>query len=103
MRAPTGLSEGMSMAGSAFTVVLLSCLFAVDLLPSQEWEDPTEEFQKLTASDGEESDLFGGTIAVSGDVIIVGAWKEDDNGEDSGSVYVFRYAPFRGIKAFVCD
>jgi len=44
---------------------------------------------KLTASDGAEADEFGSSVAISGDTAIVGASKDDDNGSDSGSGYVF--------------
>lgn len=45
---------------------------------------------RLTASDGASDDFFGFAVAVSGDVVVVGA-KEDDVGanEDQGSAYVF--------------
>lgn len=47
---------------------------------------------KLVASDGEALDLFGsGSIGLSGDVLVVGASGDDDNGAESGSAYVFRY------------
>jgi hypothetical protein len=44
---------------------------------------------KLTASDGAASDNFGRSVAVSGTTAIVGAQKDDDNGIDSGSAYLF--------------
>ena len=44
---------------------------------------------KLTASDGAAGDQFGVSVAVSGNRIVVGALWDDDNGEDSGSVYVY--------------
>jgi len=44
---------------------------------------------KLTPSDGAPDDLFGGHVAVDGDTIVVGALGDDDNGLDSGSVYVY--------------
>lgn len=47
------------------------------------------EQQKLLASDGAAFDVFGSSIAISGDIIVVGAEADDDNGEDSGSAYVF--------------
>ncbi len=47
------------------------------------------EQQKLTASDGAESDIFGHSVAINGDTIAVGANSDDDNGGHSGSVYVF--------------
>jgi len=46
---------------------------------------------KLVASDGAPGDGFGNAIAVEGDVVIVGAPGDDENGYDSGSAYVFRF------------
>lgn len=48
------------------------------------------EEQKLVASDGAADDRFGGSVAVSGDVVVVGAVQDDDYGTDSGSAYVYR-------------
>jgi hypothetical protein len=36
--------------------------------------------QKLTASDGAGGDFFGYTVAISGNEIIVGAYRDDDKG-----------------------
>ena len=47
------------------------------------------ETAKLTASDGAHSDQFGRSVAVAGDTIVVGAHQNDDDGVDSGSIYVF--------------
>ena len=47
------------------------------------------EQEQWTASDGNESDHFGRSVAVSEDTAIVGAYQDDDNGDDSGSAYVF--------------
>jgi len=44
---------------------------------------------KLLASDGQAGDRFGGSIAVTGDTALIGAYYDDDNGVDSGSMYVF--------------
>ena len=43
----------------------------------------------LTASDGEASDFFGTSVALSGDTVVIGATGDGDNGSGSGSVYVF--------------
>ena len=56
--------------------------------PANGWTDATET-AKLTASDGSPSDYFGYSVAVDGDVVVVGAFLTDDNGSDSGSAYVF--------------
>jgi len=47
------------------------------------------EQQKLTASDGAAGDRFGESVSVNGDTAIVGAFFDDDNGGNSGSVYFF--------------
>jgi hypothetical protein len=47
------------------------------------------EEQKLTAGDGAGDDWFGYSVSVSGDTVLVGAYRDDDNGSNSGSAYVF--------------
>ncbi|MBN1581663.1 MAG: FG-GAP repeat protein, partial [Anaerolineae bacterium] len=49
----------------------------------------TSQVAKLTASDGAIGDQFGRSVAISGDTIVVGAWQDDDDGDTSGSAYVF--------------
>ncbi|MEX2124868.1 MAG: FG-GAP repeat protein [Woeseia sp.] len=44
---------------------------------------------KLTASDAAEFDEFGGSVAISGDTVVIGAPRDDDAGMDIGSAYVF--------------
>ena len=45
--------------------------------------------QKLTASDAQSNDEFGGSVSIDGDYAIVGAYKEDGSGTDRGAAYVF--------------
>ena len=45
--------------------------------------------QKITASDGASGDWFGGSVAIHGDTILVGAWGDGDKGSSSGSAYIF--------------
>lgn len=47
------------------------------------------EVVKLTASDAQQGDLFGDDVAVSGDVIVVGAFHEDTGGSNAGASYIF--------------
>ena len=47
------------------------------------------EDQKLLASDGDADDYYGGRLSISGDFILVSASRNDDNGNDSGSVYIY--------------
>ena len=45
---------------------------------------------KITASDGAAYDGFGCSVAISGDYdAVVGAYKDDDAGPDSGSAYIY--------------
>ncbi|MCD4829444.1 MAG: T9SS type A sorting domain-containing protein [Candidatus Cloacimonetes bacterium] len=44
---------------------------------------------KLTADDGAEDDKFGSSVSISGDYVVVGAYWDDDNGDESGSAYIF--------------
>ena len=48
---------------------------------------------KLLPADGAAGDIFGSSVAISGapgnETAILGAYVDDDNGEDSGSVYLF--------------
>jgi len=44
---------------------------------------------ELVAPDGVGGDQFGLSLAISGDVAMVGATGDDDKGNESGSVYVF--------------
>ncbi|MCP4707891.1 MAG: hypothetical protein GY869_04635, partial [Planctomycetes bacterium] len=47
------------------------------------------QIAKLTADDGFDNDHFGNSVAISGDMVAVGALLDDDQGSDSGSVYLF--------------
>jgi len=49
----------------------------------------TAEVAKLVARDGQPTDTFGYSVSLDGDYLAIGAYKNDDNGLDSGSVYVF--------------
>ncbi len=45
---------------------------------------------KLTAPDGEQGDFFGQGVSIDSSYVIVGAPYDDDNGNESGSVHIFR-------------
>ncbi|MCB2182132.1 MAG: FG-GAP repeat protein [Desulfobulbaceae bacterium] len=49
------------------------------------------QVQKLTASDGASWDKFGCSLSMSGTDILVGAFGDDDNGDSSGSAYLFTH------------
>jgi len=45
---------------------------------------------KIKASDGASFDYFGSSVVLRDETAIVGAFNDDDNGDDSGSAYVFQ-------------
>ena len=49
------------------------------------------ETEKLEANDAESDDFFGYSVSLSGDRALIGAYREDDNGSQSGAAYVFDY------------
>ena len=57
------------------------------------WNGSTWTETKLTASDGGDLDIFGDSVSVSADsnTLVVGAPGDNNNYNDSGSVYVFRW------------
>jgi FG-GAP repeat protein len=56
-----------------------------------QWDGDIWAEAKLTASDAEAGDQFGWSAAIDGDTIVVGARYEDDNGDDSGSAYIYQW------------
>jgi MYXO-CTERM domain-containing protein len=50
-----------------------------------------DEQARLTATDGKRNDFFGGSVAISGDTAVVGAYYHDllSAGTDAGVVYVY--------------
>ena len=52
-----------------------------------------QQIGKLLPSDGAASDDFGSSVAISGTTAVVGARWDDDNGNNSGSAYLFTAPP----------
>ena len=76
--------------------LLLAVVFVALLAgsPSSPWEPggveatTSTEWQKITASDGEARDHFGG-VSVSGNTIVVSAVLEDSGALNAGAAYIF--------------
>ena len=47
------------------------------------------QVSKLLPLDGQAGDRFGVSVSLDGDRLAIGAYQDDDNGSESGSVYVF--------------
>ena len=56
--------------------------------PVNGWATSTST-ANLIASDADANDEFGISVAIDDDTIVVGAYLDDDNGDKSGSAYVF--------------
>jgi serine protease len=82
-----GLGFGWSVSLSGDTALIGSCPGSayVFIRTGTTW---TQQ-QKLTASDGTAGDQFGYSVSLDGDTALIGANWDDDNGNDSGSAYVF--------------
>ncbi len=68
-----------NLSGSAY-------VFEPNAVDPNNWD----EVVKLTASDGAEGDRFGESVSISESYAIIGAPRDDDNGADSGSAYIFK-------------
>ena len=49
-----------------------------------------DQVAKITADDGDASDSFGVSVSISGDTVVVGAYRDSDNGLYLGSGYIFQ-------------
>jgi hypothetical protein len=58
---------------------------------------------KITASDGAGADYFGQAVAVGSNKIVVGAHADDDNGNSSGSAYVYDLDGTNEVKITASD
>ena len=56
--------------------------------PATGWATTSTETAKLLPSDGAAADYFGNSVSISGDNLVIGASRDDDNGSGSGSAYV---------------
>ncbi|MEZ6083097.1 MAG: hypothetical protein R3E58_03865 [Phycisphaerae bacterium] len=48
-----------------------------------------QQVAKLTADDAASDDLFGSSVAIDGDFIVIGAYGDDSGGSSSGAAYAF--------------
>ncbi|MCH8153181.1 MAG: YqaJ viral recombinase family protein [Planctomycetes bacterium] len=83
------MAGNIRLIGRGAAPVLVACMFAWGAAPPPAAAQC--EAGKLLASDGAANDQFGGSVSINGDVAVVGAGSDDDNGADSGSAYIFRF------------
>lgn len=62
-----------------------------------------EQITKLTADDASAGDLFGTSVAIDNAIVAIGAQWDDDNGFNSGSVYLFNASTGMQITKIIAD
>lgn len=81
----------LALSGDTVAIASICCIFSVGLYvrSGSAWD-----YQAiLRASDGASGDLFGASVALDGDTLVVGAPRRDEGGaEDAGAAYVYRRA-----------
>jgi hypothetical protein len=92
----SGDELGMSVAVSGDTVVAGAWRTGNDvgtafvyLRPAAGWSGTLNQNAVLRASDAANFDLFGNSASVSGDTVVIGAYRDDVTAVDQGSAYVF--------------
>jgi len=92
----SGDELGMSVGVSGNTVVVGAWRTGADvgtafvyLRPASGWSGTLNQNAILQASDRAPGDLFANSVAISGDTIVVGAYRDDVTAIDQGSAYVF--------------
>ena len=74
-------------------LILIGAIAFIATAQHADAQCPRVEFAKLLASDGAQEDWFGISVSISGDLALIGAELDDDNGKNSGSAYLFRFDP----------
>ncbi|MBN1346965.1 MAG: FG-GAP repeat protein, partial [Phycisphaerae bacterium] len=77
----------MLVVGPAMMRVLVGVMIVAGAASSAQ---SASQLAKLTASDGADGDIFGVSVSISGDTVVIGAPRNADAGSYSGSAYVFQ-------------
>lgn|GEM_PF-681080 len=78
------IGEDIAVVGAEYAH-FTGAAYVFRLTGSSSWSREAE----LLASDGQQWDYFGHSVSISGQFAIIGAYGDDDNGSESGSLYVF--------------
>ena len=78
-------------------IFLLLCVVTLAAISKPAYAQISEF--KITASDGAAADFFGWSVSISGDYAVVGAFGDDDNGEEAGSAYIFKRSNTSWVQA----
>ena len=83
-------------------VAISFCLIG-GTVPAQAYADLGDQLFKLLPNDGAAGDYFASSVGISGETAIVGAYSNDDNGDFSGSAYLFDTATGEQIAKLLPD
>ncbi len=95
--------------------VLLSGDIAIVGVPADDFNGPQsgavymfdinsgQQLGKLAPDDPSSEDLFGSSVAISGNTLVVGAGGTDDFGNNSGSAYIFDLSTGQQLHKLVAD
>lgn len=87
---PAGSVRAVHVEGGLIAAGYLSDVVGLFSGAAGLYDAATGEFLVgLTPSDPGAVDFFGGAVCVGHGLAVVGAYRDDDNGDDSGSAYVF--------------
>ncbi len=84
----------------------VALIIALAIMPSTAWAQRHSiitEYAKLLPHDGVERDSFGRAIAIENDIVAVGSYWDDDQGPNSGSVYLFNTSTGAFITKLLAD
>ncbi len=71
------------MKYSIFSIIVL--FFSI-IMQAQ----PTHEFQKILASDGQADDMFGNALSIQGNIAVFGTPQDDDINNNAGAAYIYQ-------------
>lgn len=83
-----GVSDDVALVGAPGQNTNTGAAYVFRRDPTKGWLYET----KLTASDANVGDEFGKSLSIDSGVALIGAWRDDDRGDDSGAAYVYRYS-----------
>jgi len=75
--------------GSKKILLIIAVAGAFLLTSNPALADPGDQLFKFIAADGAPDDHFAGSVAVNGDIALIGEDQDDVDGTDSGSAYLF--------------
>ena len=79
------LSDSVAVVGAVDHNLKAGAAYVFERTPGGDWK----QIAKLTHSDSELADMFGCSVAVSDDVVLIGAFRDDAVDRDAGSAVFF--------------